>query len=390
MNNYNNNVGAGQLYGPNSTDVNETVLWEPLSEEIIEFIISSSVLRRNILNKYTGGVNSIFHWDRENYTGVVVYGSSQKVNVLVSRVDSKPELSRLMDEYKIMEAVLLKDSEQSADQLNSLSKEFSVQFSKLVAIGIAADYRQFENLGDFKAAHWNTEGPPTYIFEGNSGEESGSANSLKLYSIPISTQKKLSSNASDTLTSDQLDAIERALEDIKSIGIKSIIGGFKKLFLFMDVSDKDANDTPMLDPSAEVRDIIKDLLFADEKRGVTFFGDTEYAAPIVQAGGPNNTFSTKTEDNSQLSNNMTYTADGTVVNPFSNKPSASFFPNSNVLMNIFSPLSSIVDNPYLVVGLIAMGVSDNKGSDPLHSKSYIELPLNIIDNQAIKDDLIGQ
>ena len=80
----------------------------------------------------------------------------------------------------------------------------------------------------------------------------------------------------------------------------------------------------------------------------------------------------------------TYTKEGMVTNPGINNPPSFFTPIAPVVKALFGGPLSIIDNPKLLIGLIAVVVASGSDKEK-YSFQAKTLPLQVIDNQELEN-----
>lgn len=369
-------------YANNRPDKNERVSWEPLSEYIVRTLFDDPVLRFKIFKNYRGGDGHKIKWN--NDYGFFSYDGSSKIQILVVRRDHQAQLKNLVDEFLLRRNGATEKTPTTGEAIVFMQDTFSEKFSRLVTLGSMP----CDNIGQFIEDHWGVNGlSPNYTIEGSTGTDSGGTSGIVLTSV-VSSNGRVNANALDAETVTDSNARVRFL--LSEPG--GVVGGRAMASAFLDVDNDDSDEAPVRNPYTPPSKANKasEHIYKEEGKPVkTYASEDSKTAPVSEVGGDDMKVITRGEFNAQSAKNMAYTAEGTIDSPFADKPSAAFFPNSNVIKNIFSPLSSVVDNPYLMIGLIALASLDDNDSDS-HTVNYINLPQKVTDNQQIKDDLLGE
>lgn len=381
MNNYNNKDS-----GPNQrrSDVGQRVLWEPIPSSILKVLFNDPGLRFKILKVYTGSIANKVDWEEDK--GFFTFDSSSKLQILVTRPESRKELKELLDNYILLRDSTYEKSHTTGDNIVQLQEVFADDFSRLVTLSSVISFESVsKDVGTFVKQHWGQNGqPPMFTFEGNVGTDSGSRAGVNIYSVPSSTSGTLNANFPGTTTVSKRDARKRAESNTGSSS-----KGIAMALAFLDVDEEDPNDTVIHDSQASAADanVASESISQKDGGSLKISSSKDESAPDQEIGGPSKSIITREEFRSHGTHTASYSMDGTVTNPSIGQPSAFFYPNQSVIRNIFSPLASVTDNPYLIIGLIAL-VSQSDDS-PNHTIHYKNLPQKVTDNQEIKDKLIG-
>lgn len=85
----------------------------------------------------------------------------------------------------------------------------------------------------------------------------------------------------------------------------------------------------------------------------------------------------------------TYSKEGMVTNPGINNPGSFFTPIPPIVKTLFGGPLSIIDNPQLLIGLMAVVLLSQDNDEDQYSFHAKTLPLQIIDNQELENAFFG-
>ena len=155
-----------------------------------------------------------------------------------------------------------------------------------------------------------------------------------------------------------------------------------------------AMDEMIIDPLAPAGRILpNDLMQTTDQNGtVNFHRPTDKpSAPVFTVGGPDNVRIDRAETIVNGTRQQSYLMEGLVSNPASVFPSSYFFPNKPLLFQPYGVVQDVIDNPSLLIGIIAMlALSDKKSNKHIYTYNYKTLPLAITDNEEIERKLFGE
>jgi hypothetical protein len=137
-------------------------------------------------------------------------------------------------------------------------------------------------------------------------------------------------------------------------------------------------------------------LINENERGDVYFlspSTTQDLPPILSVNGATGKKESRADREVEGTYEKQYAKEGLVTNPASIWPPSFFTPQPGVIRGMFSGPLSIVDNPQLIVAIIAIVAISSNTSDKKeksYSYHYNNLPLQIIDNQELEDVLLGE
>lgn len=374
--NYNNKeAGINQSW----SDIGSRTLWEPLTKDTLDLIFKNIFLRESILSSYLRLKDVKVDWQEEY--GYFVYGACNKIHILASRRDKRLAIKELVDVYNQLSKHYAEASEDDIDdaekKIKELNSEFVRKFSELVSLCHISDYPA--KTGGIKQAYFGVGAAgPLYRLESVYTQDTGAVAGINLISIPTTyADPNLNANSPTTQTADA--------RDVKSNPPK--VGDFEaeglaKAEAFLDVSSKPADDRPVNDPDAAPN---VDPWFQKPGEPAKLYPDTKKGTALGTHGGKQRVDYTTEEQRGRGTHHCAFLEQGTMVNPDIISPSAFFYPNKGLIRNIFNPLAVVFENPYMILGLIALGTQQAKGKN--HTDTYNKLPLQVTDNQELKDEL---
>jgi len=377
--NYNNKeAGINQ----SKSDIGSRIYWEPLTKATLDLIFKNKFIKQSIFNSFLKIKDTNAEWQEEY--GYLVYGAANRIHMLVSTRDNRSVIKDLVHNYNTLSAQYLKiDNEDeinsTANKVQELNSEFIRRFSEIVSLCVISDY--YSDMGGIQRAYFG-EGPngPLYRLESEYTQDTGTVAGINLVSIPTSyLNPYLNENSHITKTVSERDA---ELTPLK-FG-DTIARGATAARKALNTSEEDSDDRPVIDKDAK-RDVSKYSTSQEEGESYKIHPGKKKRSPMIKVGGQNDALMTTEEKRNHGTHHAAYLAQGTMVNPNIESPSAFFFPNKGLIKNLFNPLSTVFENPYMLLGIIALGTQKKKSND--HSFVYNNLPTQIIDNQKLKDEL---
>lgn len=110
--------------------------------------------------------------------------------------------------------------------------------------------------------------------------------------------------------------------------------------------------------------------------------------PLLKIGGRSDALESSASREVDSTLQKTTKREGLTTNPATLFPSSFFTPIPPMLQGLFAGPLSIIDNPDLVIGLIAM-VSVSRKDEKSYSTYYKETPTRVIDNQELENALFS-
>jgi hypothetical protein len=148
-------------------------------------------------------------------------------------------------------------------------------------------------------------------------------------------------------------------------------------------------------PFADIVEIkigdIQDSIYLNDDTGETAIirtsdGKTE---PVLRIGGAGDKLESSAEREVDSTLRKTTKQEGLTTNPAVLFPSSFFTPIPPMLKGMFAGPLSIIDNPDLLLGLVAIVVATQTESESTYTEHYKNLPTKVIDNQVLEDKLFG-
>jgi hypothetical protein len=135
----------------------------------------------------------------------------------------------------------------------------------------------------------------------------------------------------------------------------------------------------------------------DVRGNTNFLANTSECSPsLLMLDSSKNKMESRADTESEGTLEKTFSKEGMVTNPTIIWPSSFFMPSPPVLKGMFSGPMSIMENPELLIGIVAIVVAGSitaKEKTSANKKTYTDhynnLPLQIIDNQDLENEFFG-
>lgn len=361
-----------------SPAIGARVSWEPLPKEYIDYLFGGQAasLKAAILNKYDKSSNKNNVWDEH---GFFIYGSSHKLCVLATKREDRVKLKEIFFSYNVQRFISEQEEASDTDRVIKANENFVRRFSEVVTLCSISDHPA-SKPGWVKKYIGTKDTPPQYILESVYTQDTGIQAGVNLVSIPTTAPNpNLNINNPGVETVNERNAWKepQVVNNYPFEGAAAAAG-------FLDVSDKKSDDRPVNKKDGK-ENLGADAISLVEGGALEFHPYPDIKGAAVKFGGELGRFDSYEEKRGHGTQQASFLAEGTMVNPNIISPSAFFYPNKGIIRNMFAPLSAVFDNPYLLLGLIALGAQNNKNKS--HSATYIDLPAQVIDNQELKDEL---
>ncbi len=136
---------------------------------------------------------------------------------------------------------------------------------------------------------------------------------------------------------------------------------------------------------------MSDFVYADKAQKLYILppGPDDQGSAL-EVGGPDGEFLSTASKTTVGTAEQTYYQEGQSTNPLSIYPSSFFMPVIPRISSVLSGPLSIISNPELLIAVIAITVAATQNSEE-DSYSYHKstLPVKVIDNQEIEDELFS-
>jgi hypothetical protein len=379
-------------------DIGSGQYWELLNRDLLNLLFNNVEIKERVL--FNSKTSYLIIWDEK--FGLAVTNTSDRLSALVISQDGAASIRNFIDRHGGFSVISnhLMTSKVREAVIDSIAE----QFASHIKLGSIKDYTSLD-VAKFKLEHFTTEANKN-LEEGERPETSprrrlvsehttdtGRSSSVMLKSIKQPITKRQSAMPGAHPGTDTRSNV------LKKILIKS--RHFPKLALALSMFEEEGigprqeEDTgPRQEEGIGPRqsDIIPDITAGSEKANMTeelLHIDQDGTAKILppgpdkkeaflSAGGPSDTLVVNSSRNSWGTRRNSYKQEGTIDSPLAVNPSAHFYPAPNVITDMKTAWTTLVDNPAIIMGLLAIAIN------PLDKKThyttvYKNLPLVITD-----------
>ena len=365
-------------------DIGSGEYWELLNTDFLNVFFGNNAIKSAVLASFA--TSGLIHW--EDKLGIATMDSSEKFSVLVATPSSCKSMAQFFKNHGGMTGINNKLVPYNGrEEMVAMIVDI---FSTHVKLGRVQDYNisGTNSLGKFKEDHYTQPGEtyPRFRLVTDHTVDTGRSVGFALRSSAQPVQKEVivPSNPAYAKRSQVKHKAER--QNTRFNKIKIALASFNE--------EKVASDPYIADTFVEPSDANRQeqFIYVSKEGRMDLFNASEQATtPAMSVGGPQSNLRTPTINQHQWgSRKHSYMDEGTQDNPLGQQAPSYFSPTPSVVSSLFSPLGSLVDNPGLIVGLMALVALQNSNGKDTYTVIQKTLPTNIIDNAEVEKELFGE
>lgn len=381
-------------------DIGTGIYYELLTSDFLDLFFYAT-LRPRVLALWKGDQVGGTVWNTDE--GVRVYGASDSIVCLVTNTEGAIAIRRYLDRNGGFADVQQKIKELPLDESEGLHQDLAELFARWVVIGKVSEYDASSGgVAEFIRKHTRQEGDtePLRKLVSTHTVDTGRTTGLQLRSIPTAqANHDINASAPHVVTNEELDVLieeehKNARSRFRDARRLMALSRARNASSGHGFARSPAGPVLQLNPWAGNETINHSDYWVHVDGGGTLTlhsAAPSRSAPMLSIGGGNQTFKSNEQQRIFNTTRQSYTQEAQMNNPLQVFTSSFFTPVPSLISSIFSPLTSVVENPQLVLGLLALVLlNEDAENKKNYTYDYKVLPPKVQDNDAIEAVLFAQ